>query len=56
MQLFLKIPGRMVNSVQPDQTAPSGAVWSESALFAFFIRNFGVRSIGTLTVTSLIVM
>ena len=24
----------MVNSVDPDQTAPLGAVWSESALFA----------------------
>ena len=24
----------MANSVDPDQTAPVGAVWSESALFA----------------------
>ena len=27
----------MVNSVDPDQTAPSGAVWSGSALFALGI-------------------
>ena len=26
MQLFLKIPSGMANSVDPDQTAPSGAV------------------------------
>ena len=25
----------MANSVDPDQTAPSGAVWSGSALFAY---------------------
>ena len=24
---------KMANSVDPDQTAPTGAVWSESALF-----------------------
>ena len=27
----------MANSVDPDQTAPSGAVWSGSALFAYVI-------------------
>ena len=27
----------MENSVDPDQTAPEGAVWSGSALFAYFI-------------------
>ena len=27
----------MGNSVDPDQTAPSGAVWSGSALFAYAI-------------------
>ena len=27
----------MANSQDPDQTAPSGAVWSGSALFAFAI-------------------
>ena len=26
MQVFLKIPSRMANNVDPDQTAPSGAV------------------------------
>ena len=25
----------MANSLDPDQTAPSGAVWSGSALFAY---------------------
>ena len=29
----------MVNSVDPDQTAPSGVVWSGSALFAFAISS-----------------
>ena len=27
----------MANSVDPDQTAPSGAVWSESALLVYAI-------------------
>ena len=36
MQLFLKIPIVMANSVDPDQTA-SRAVWSGSALFAYAI-------------------
>ena len=35
MQLFLIIIIGMANSVDPDQTAPSGAVWSGSALFAY---------------------
>ena len=29
----------MANSVDPDQTAPSGAVWSESTLFAYVILS-----------------
>ena len=29
----------MANSVNPDQTAPLGAVWSKSALFAHFILS-----------------
>ena len=29
----------MANSVDPDQTAPSGAVWSGSALFAYAISS-----------------
>ena len=29
----------MANSVDPDQTAPSGAVWSASALFAYVILS-----------------
>ena len=34
---------RMANSVDPDQTAPLGAVWSESALFAqtYLSKNLG---------------
>ena len=29
----------MANSVDPDQTAPEGAVWSVSALFAYAILS-----------------
>ena len=29
----------MANSVDPDQTAPSGAVWSGSKLFAYAILS-----------------
>ena len=29
----------MANSVDPDQTAPEGAVWSGSALFAYIILS-----------------
>ena len=29
----------MANSVDPDQTAPEGAVWSGSALFAYTILS-----------------
>ena len=29
----------MTNSVDPDQTAPSGAVWSGSALFVYAILS-----------------
>ena len=35
MQLFLIIFNGMANSVDPDQTAPSGAVLSWSALFVY---------------------
>ena len=31
----------MANSVDPDQTAPLGAVWSGSALFAYLSENLG---------------
>ena len=34
MLWFLKIFSGMANSEDPDQTAPSGAVWPGSALFA----------------------
>ena len=39
MQLFLKILSGVANSVDPDQSAPSGAVWSGSALFAYVILS-----------------
>ena len=39
MQLFLKILCEKANSVDPDQTAPSGAVWSGSALFVYAILS-----------------
>ena len=39
MQQFLNILSGMASSVDPDQTAPSGAVWSGSALFAYAILS-----------------
>ena len=39
MQPFLKIFNGMENSIDPDQTAPLGAVWSGSALFAYVILS-----------------
>ena len=40
----------MANSVDPDQTAPSGAVWSGSSLFAYVIlsETLGFRIFRTL--------
>ena len=35
MQLYLKRFSGLENSVDPDQTAPEGAVWSGSALFTY---------------------
>ena len=40
VQMFLKILSEMANSVDPDQTAPSGAVWCGSALFAYAILSY----------------
>ena len=37
MHLFLKILSGIANSVDPDQTAPSGAVWSGFTLFVYAI-------------------
>ena len=37
LSLFLKILSEMAKTVDPDQTAPLGSVWSESALFAYAI-------------------
>ena len=39
MQLFFKMLSGMANSVDPDQTAPEGAVWSGSVLFAYAILS-----------------
>ena len=39
MQLSHKLLGGMANSVDPDQTAPSGAVWSGSTMFAYAILS-----------------
>ena len=41
MQLFVKILSEIATSVDPDQTVPSGAVWSGSgsALFAYAILS-----------------
>ena len=39
MQLFLNILSGKANSADPDQTAPEGAVWSGSALFAYVILS-----------------
>ena len=36
MQFFFPLSGKR-NSVDPDQTAPSGAAWSASAMFAYAI-------------------
>ena len=35
--------------VGPDQTAPKGAVWSGSLLFAYILSETGVRSFRTFT-------
>ena len=37
MQLILKIPSGIANSVTRNQTIPSGTVWSGSTLFAYAI-------------------
>ena len=39
MQLFLKMLSGMADSADPDQTAPGGAVWSGSSLFAYNILS-----------------
>ena len=44
----------MVNSVNPDQTAPLGAVWSESALFAQTYLSENLGSLRYLSVLELI--
>ena len=37
MLVLLKVLSEKANSVDPDQSAPSGALWSGSALFAYAI-------------------
>ena len=48
MQLFPKLLSGMANCVDPDQTAPSGAVLSGSTLFAYAIlsETFLYESLG----------
>ena len=47
---FYKIFGGVANSADPDQTAPSGAVWSGSALFAYAISGkFAYKILGQFT-------
>ena len=43
--MYAKDADGMMNSVDPDKTAPSQAVWSWSALFAqtYLSENFGLR-------------
>ena len=38
----------MENSEEPDQTAPSGAVWSGSSLFAYLSATFEFKILGQL--------
>ena len=40
--LYTKVAGKMLyaNSKDPDQTAPEGAVWSGSKLFAIALKVF----------------
>ena len=42
----------MANSVDPDQSVPSGAVWSGSTLFAYAIlsHTLGVQNFRILTI------
>ena len=42
MQLFLTMLCRMENSVNPDQTAPEGAVLSRCTLFAYETMVFQI--------------
>ena len=54
MQLVLKILSGRVKSADPDQTAPSGAVWSGSALFSHVIfQTFWYSNFRLFTVTIL---
>ena len=43
--MYPKDAERIANSVEPDQTAPLGAVWSGSALFA---QTYLSENLGTL--------
>ena len=44
MQLYLKILSGMANRVDPDQSAPEGAVWSRSTLFAYAILFWNFKT------------
>ena len=49
MQQFLKIPSGMENSVDPDQTAPSGVC---TVCICHFVRHFGVQNFRTFTIAN----
>ena len=52
MHLFLNILNGMANSVDPDQTAPSGSslIWVCTVCISHYIRNFGVQNFRIFTV------
>ena len=51
MQLFLKMFSGMVNSVDPNQTAPwSSLIWICTVGICHFVRNFDVQNFRTFTV------
>ena len=45
MPLFLKILSGKVNNADPDQTAPSGAVWSGPTLFEYAVLSESLENI-----------
>ena len=57
MYMFYKLLGKMVNSLDPDQTSSEVAVWSGSALFVYTILSeksvYKIYIIRTITVMRL---
>ena len=50
---FLKILSGMANSVDPDQTAPSGLIRVITVCMCHFVRQFGVQNFRTFTALTL---